>query len=72
MFRRFHIESSGSPLVQRSGTICAIPERSIIRNTPAYILNHSIDPTLLSPLAIDLQLKKSIKLFLKIEGQIAY
>ena len=39
MFRRFHIESSGSPLVQRSGTICAIPEESIIWKTPVYIFN---------------------------------
>ena len=39
MFRRFHIESSGSTLVGQSGTICAIPEESIIWNTSAYIYN---------------------------------
>ena len=39
MFRRFHIESSSSSLVRRSGTICAIREESIIWNTPAYIFN---------------------------------
>ena len=39
MFRRFHIESSRSPLVRRSGTIFAIREESIIWNTPAYIFN---------------------------------
>ena len=38
MFRRFYIESSGSPLVGRSGTICAILEEGIIWYT-AYIFN---------------------------------
>ena len=34
MFKRVHIDSSGTRLVQWSGTICAILEESIIGNTP--------------------------------------
>ena len=39
MFKRFHIESSGSPLVRPSRTICAISEECIIWNTPTYTFN---------------------------------
>ena len=36
-FKRFHIWSSGNPLVWRSGTICAILEEGIIRNIPVKL-----------------------------------
>ena len=36
MFRRFHIESSGSPLVRWSRTICAIPEEHYMEYSCIY------------------------------------
>ena len=40
MFKRVHIDSSGTRLVQGSGTICAILEETIIGNTPGkYFFN---------------------------------
>ena len=40
MYKRFHIDSSGSPLVRRSGTICAISVEGIMDNTHAkYFFN---------------------------------
>ena len=40
MFKRVHIDSSGTRLVKRSGTICAILKESIMGNTPGkYFFN---------------------------------
>ena len=33
MFKRFYIDSSGTPLIQRSGTICATLDENFMGNT---------------------------------------